>query len=41
MFIKTCGEQSMCFKAINVNSNYVQLAINNINEYKKFINIQL
>ena len=29
----------MCIKIIKVNLNYVQLAINNINNFNKFVNI--
>ena len=39
IFTKIYDKQFTYFKIINVNLNYVQLIINNINKYKKFINI--
>ena len=39
IFIKIYDEQFTCFKTINVNLNYVQLIMSNINKYEKFVNI--
>ena len=39
IFIKIYDKQFIYFKIINVNLNYVQLIINNINEYEKLVSI--
>ena len=41
MFTRIYDKQFIYLKIINVNSNYVQLIMNNINEYKKLVNIQM